>query len=98
MRYSVEFSPTAKDELEAIDDYIFGEFGLAAQRNFYKKLANSLVHLASFPHAYPESEIVKGLRKIVVTEYTIMLFSIVGESVQIAAVLDGRRDYDSMDI
>jgi plasmid stabilization system protein ParE len=56
------------------------------------------VHLASFPHAYPESEIVKGLRKVVVTEYTIMLFSIVGESVQIAAVLDGRRDYDSMDI
>jgi plasmid stabilization system protein ParE len=39
MSYAVEFSPTAKDELQAIDDWIFGEFGLAAQRNFYKKLA-----------------------------------------------------------
>ena len=36
MKYSVEFSPSARDELNAIDDYIFVEFGVSAQRNFTK--------------------------------------------------------------
>jgi plasmid stabilization system protein ParE len=97
MRYSVEFSPTADEELEAISDYILDEFGLAAQRKFYKKLAKSLALLSSFPQSCPESEVMEGLRKAVVTEYTIMLFAINGDCVQIAAVLDGRRDYESME-
>ena len=97
MRYFVEFSPTADEELEAISDYILGEFGLAAQRKFYKKLEKSLALLASFPQSCIESEVVEGLRKALVTEYTIMLYSIEGDRVQIAAVLDGRRDYESME-
>lgn len=97
MRYSVEFSPTAEEELEAISDYILGEFGLAAQRKFYEKLTKTLALLASFPHSCLESEVVEGLRKAVVTKYTIMLFSINGDVVEIAAVLDGRRDYESME-
>ncbi len=97
MRYSVEFSPTADAELEAISDYILLEFGLAAQRKFYKKLAKSLILLGFFPQSCIESDVVEGLRKVVVTEYTIMLFSINGDVVEIAAVLDGRRDYESME-
>jgi plasmid stabilization system protein ParE len=53
--------------------------------------------LALFPQSYPESEVIVGLRKAVVSKYTILLFSIAGDRVQIAAVLDGRRDYESME-
>ena len=97
MSYAVAFSPTAAAELEAIHEYILGEFGPAAQRKFYRKLYKSLALLGTFPHSCLESDAITGLRKIVVTEYTIMLFSINGNAVEIAAVLDGRRDYESME-
>jgi hypothetical protein len=36
MKYDVYFSPSAKVELEAINDYILGELGVVAHRKFIK--------------------------------------------------------------
>lgn len=93
MKYQVSFSPTAKEGLESIGNYILEEFGFAARTKFLEKVEDSIELLSSFPKSCIESSKVAGLRKAVVTRYTIMLFRIEGERVEIAAVFDGRTNH-----
>ena len=93
MSLPVEFSPTAAREVRGLADYLEEEFGIGSRRKFEIALTKAIRHVGEFPFACPISDKRADLRKCVVTAYTIMVYRVKAEKVEIAAVFDGRRDY-----
>ncbi|WP_138418014.1 type II toxin-antitoxin system RelE/ParE family toxin [Aquibacillus sediminis] len=97
--YSLKVTPVAKDDLEAIYEYISNEiFNEPAARQLLNKIESAFLRLRDFPFScnYVADETLKnkGYRKVIVDHY--IGFYIVDETKQeviIMRVLYGRKKY-----
>lgn len=93
MSLPVEFSPTAAREVRALAEYLEEEFGLNSRRKFEIALTKAVRHIGEFPFSCPVSNKRSDYRKCVVTTYTVLVYRVRTDKVEIGAVFDGRRDY-----
>ena len=98
--YEVIWAPNAIRDLDDILDYVVSEWGADHAERLYLKIVPRINSLSRFPRrARLVSELrrvgIREYRELVVAPYRI-LFRIVGQTVAILGVLDGRRDLSEL--
>lgn len=94
------WAPNAIRDLDDILDYVASEWGADDAERLYLKIVPRINGLSRFPRRV---RLVSELRRIGVREYRELvvgpyriLFRIVGQTVAIVGVLDGRRDLSEL--
>jgi plasmid stabilization system protein ParE len=70
----VILSRRASQKLEELFKYLESEWSLTVRDNFVDKLDQILIHLKIFPEIGQQSDLVKGLRRIVITKQTTIYY------------------------
>jgi plasmid stabilization system protein ParE len=97
--YAVQILDPAQSELEEIAQLYLSLVGVQSARKITDKIYAALEQLAHFPLSGPtmrESELRKlGYRFIVVEKY-IIIYRLIGDTVFVYHIFDGRSDYPSL--
>ncbi len=88
----VILSKRAGKQLEKLLGYLEKEWSLNVKREFIKKLDKSIYQIQKYPDSSPQSEIIKGLHKHVVTNQTTLYYKFDNESVSVLSIFDNRMD------
>lgn len=95
-RFRVVWSQTAREDLEAILEYVAGHDGPDRAIALYEVLRDKIGHLVHFPR---RGRIVPELKRIGLVEFRELLvepyrvfFRLDGRTIVLLGVLDGRRD------
>lgn len=89
---NVYLSPLAQDQLIDLLDYLEENWSVKVRDNFLFKLEASLAVISNQPEAFQVSGKMPGLRRCVVTPNTILYYRIHQTDIEIAALIDARRD------
>lgn len=97
--YAVQILDPAQSELEEIAQLYLSLVGVQSARKITDKIYDTLEQLTRFPLSGPamrESELRKlGYRFIVVEKY-IIIYRLIGNTVFVYHIFDGRSDYPSL--
>lgn len=89
------FHPQVAADLDTITSH-YREFDPALPQRFRQRLIASLAGLADYPLAH--AEIVPGFRRIALKRFPYMaIYRVVGDVVQVVAVLHQHRDPEAID-
>lgn len=88
----VKFSKKASLKLEALFNYLETEWSSKVKEGFIEKLDKSIKQIQNFPESNPQSEILKGLHKSVVTKQTSIYYKYDKNTIMIVAIIDNRMD------
>lgn len=98
--YELIWAPNAIHDLDDILDYLVSSRGADEAEHLYLKLVPRIESLSRFPR---RARLVPELRRVGIREYRELLvspyrilFRIVGQTVAILGVLDGRRDLSEL--
>lgn len=92
MTHRITFRPGARSDLFALYDYIAERAGLAAASGYLDRIEAACLSLRDFPERGTQRhDIVPGLRTIGFERRTLIAFRIVGDTVEIVAVLHAGR-------
>ncbi len=92
----VILSKRASQKLEELFKYLESEWSLTVRDNFADKLDQILNHLKIFPEIGQQSDLVKGLRRIVITKQTTIYYRFDQNHIKIATIFDTRMDPKKM--
>jgi toxin ParE1/3/4 len=96
VRFTVQWTQTAVDDLLSIIDYVVDRDGTETAERLYGQITNVVAGLETMPsrcRVVPELEAegINGYREVLVGPYRSM-FTVRGSEVVLLTVLDGRRD------
>ena len=74
MAKPVVLTPIAKNDLENVADYLFGNWNLNVLENFLALYEAKISLIAEYPTRYPVIHQPSGLRKAVLTKHNIILY------------------------
>lgn len=90
--YELSWTKKAIADLDDLNFYLSKHFGEKEVGVFFQKL-NARIQLISInPLLFPESKIKTGLRKCVVTKFTVVYYQLRSSKITIVAILDSRRN------
>ena len=92
MSLPVIWSPASREEYAEILQYVNSEFGTDAALRVMDKIEATIEHIASFPRAYPFSEIRPDIHKAVISPQTSLLYRIAETQIQLLHFWDNRQD------
>ncbi len=94
--YKIDWADEARQNLDAIIEYLQNRWTAKEISNFFKKLDKRIDIISRNPHAYPDIDLKSGLRRSVLTEQTSIYYEIKTDSVVILSLFDNRKDPDSL--
>lgn len=92
MKREIRLSKRAMKKLDGLLIYLENEQSHKVKLDFIKKFDKSLDLIQKLPDSFPESEIISGLRKCVVTKQTIVFYKYSELSIDIVAIFDSRQN------
>ena len=93
MPHSVTFRPGAVADLEALEDYITLRSGPERAEGYIARIEAACMRLAYFPNrGRDRGDIASNLRTIGFERRALIAFRVIGDTVEIVAILYGGRD------
>jgi plasmid stabilization system protein ParE len=92
MAHRVSISGSAKDDLDAIWDYLAREASPEIADFVIARLYEAMNAAAEHPHLYPETEFRDKPRRANVFEYAVFYEPVAGGGILVLRILHGRRD------
>jgi plasmid stabilization system protein ParE len=96
MKREIRLSKRAEKKLENLFVFLVEKWSLKVKNNFILKLDKSLERIQKLPESFPESDIIRGLRKCVVTKQTTIFYSYSDTAIYIVTIFDNRKDPKSL--
>ena len=94
MRYSVHFSPEARDDLLKLYNFIAGQSGPSRALTYLGRIEAFCLGFEQFPqHGIAQDDILPGLRLVGFEKRVTLAFHIAGERVVFDRVLYGGRQF-----
>lgn len=90
--YELRWTVRAIADLDDLNLYLTMHFGESDVSLFFRKLNARIQLIAASPLLFPESKIKSGLRKCVVTKFTVIYYQLKSGKITIVAILDTRRN------
>ena len=88
----VVLSKSASTKLSKLIDYIAMEWSDKAKNDFLQKFDKSINQIKHFPESCPESNSIKGLRKLVITKQTSLYYQFDEDNINIVSIIDNRMN------
>jgi plasmid stabilization system protein ParE len=92
-----DLTTEAKSGLNDILEYLDGEFGQDFGDSYYVDFEHILYLATIFPMSYPIASDSRGIRKLVFRKRTTIYYRIT-DLIEILAIIDNQRDFDSSNI
>ncbi len=89
---SVNYSKTAKIDLEKILTSLQEQYSTKLKDDFLKKLDKSMLSIQSFPEGFPLTDNQINVRKCVLTKQTSIIYRPNSEMIQVLAFFDTRQN------
>lgn len=90
--YELRWTVRAIADLDDLKLYLTMNFGESDVSLFFTKLKARIQLIAASPLLFPESKIKSGLRKCVVTKFTVIFYQLKSSKITIVAILDTHRN------
>ncbi len=91
MSLPVVWSPSAKEEFAGLLAYIESEFGTDAALNFLDATEAIITRIATFPVAFPSSDLRPDLHKAVIVAQTSLIYRVTETQIQLLYFWDNRQ-------
>ncbi|MCB0497071.1 MAG: type II toxin-antitoxin system RelE/ParE family toxin [Cyclobacteriaceae bacterium] len=88
----IVLSKRAAKKLDKLLNYLESEWSERVKINYVEKFDQIVNQLRTFPEIGQETELVKGLRRLVITKQTTIYYRYDNKYVKIAAIFDTRMD------
>jgi plasmid stabilization system protein ParE len=88
----IRLSVRAKNKLAKLLAFLETEWSVQSKKDFVGKLDDCLKKIQTLPDSFPESQVVKGLRKCVVTKQTTFYYKYSDSTIYIIAFFDTRQN------
>jgi len=98
MHRKIRLSRRAARKLESLLNYLEIEWSLKVRNDFIAKMDRTLKNNEKFPHSFPESQTVKGLRKCVISRQTTIYYKCSLNTIDIATLFDNRQNPESLNL
>lgn len=92
MLRKIRLSRKAMYKLDNLLDFLEKEWSIKVKNDFIVKFDKTLKKIEQFPDSFPESEIIKGLRKCVLTKQTTIFYQYSDTTIDIVMIFDNRKD------
>lgn len=96
MKREIRLSKIALRKLDILLDYLEKEWSNKVKHEFIQKLDKSLSQIQKLPDSFPESEMIKGLRKCVVTKQTTIFYKYSETTIDVVTIFDNRQNPKSL--
>jgi plasmid stabilization system protein ParE len=90
--YKAFLSPFAEYRLEKVLDYILEEFGQNSRNKFLKEFTKHVRKIEKNPEIAPQSRLLKGIHKNVITKQSSFYYHISGKEIHIITLSDNRQN------
>ncbi len=91
-KYSLTWSPKAKEEYVLLLSYLREWYGTDAALRFLEQTEKVVEGIAVFPYSYPTSDKVISLRKAVITKQSSLFYRVTNSKIEILHFWDNRQD------
>lgn len=88
----VIFSNRASTRLRKLLEYLESNWSVRVKKNFIIKLDKGLNQIKKFPESSQQSEIQKGLHRLIVTKQTILYYRFDSKTIKVITMFDNRMD------
>lgn len=88
----VKLSKRAEKKLDNLLNYLETKWSARVKNNFVNKLQKAIKQIQQHPYGYPNSEIIKGLHKHVITKQTTIYYKYDKMYIYIITVFDSRQN------
>jgi len=95
---NVILSPSAKEDIENISQYLSQEWGKKVLNTFLIKVNWIINQIVINPHQYPIINSTLKIRRCVITKQNTLFYSYVGKKVKIVRIYDTRQDPNKLKI
>lgn len=96
-RIKLEYLSPAVSDIEEIVKYHIAQVGVSSARKIYERIEMTINKLADFPllgQIHPDPLLAsQGYRKLVLNQTYVAIYKIIGDTVYIYRVVNGRTDY-----
>jgi toxin ParE1/3/4 len=98
MPHELRFRPAALADLEDIFHYILRiSANPAVARGYVERIRVRCQRIATLPHAgRPRDDLAKGLRSIAFERRVVIVYRVIGDTVEITNIFYGGRDYAAL--
>lgn len=99
-KYNLEYLAPAATDLEEIVKYHIAQVGVPSARKIYNALAGTVRKLEDFPllgQIHPDPLLaVQGYRKLVLDRTYVAVYKVIGHTVYIYRIVNGKTDYPKL--
>ncbi len=92
MAYKIVWTTLANEDFDNIIEYIFGRWSPEKAINFVQTFYHKLDLLESMPFIGIKSEKRENIRKLLITRYNFLIYSVVGEGIVLLSIIDTRQN------
>ena len=96
MTRAIRLSVRASRKLEKLLIFLETKWSVKVKKDFVIKLNDCLKKIQKLPDSFPESEVVKGLRKCVITKQTTLFYKYTDSTINIITFFDTRQNPESL--
>lgn len=91
-------SKRAESSLLELDKYLLDNWSEKVRDKFFKTLDLRIKQIASFPQSCPESAIMPGVYKSVVTKQISLYYRVNIDQVEVIAIIDSRQNPNNVNL
>lgn len=99
-KHKLAYLPPAETDVLEIVEFHAGQVGPASAREIYHSIREQIVRLQDFPllgPLHPDPELAAlGYRKLVLTKTYVAIYRVIGDTVTIYRVVNGKTDYPKL--
>lgn len=92
----VKLTKRAEKKIENLLSFLELKWSQKVKSTFISKLEKSISQIQKHPDSFPESGMIKGLRKCVITRQTTIFYKYTEKEIFIITVFDNRQNPDSL--
>jgi len=92
MLREIKLSVQSEKKLDKLLAYLETEWSEKIKKDFIKKLDRSFDKIKRYPESFPQTDLIKGLHKCVVTQQTTLYYKFDDTRVYIVTLFDNRQD------
>lgn len=89
---TVEISKRASGKLAKLFDYLESEWSTKVKNDFIDKFDKAIDRIKGYPESCRETDYVKGLRMLVVTKQTSLVYRFNSKKIIIVTIIDNRMN------
>jgi len=96
MTRKVILSKIASQKLDEFFEYLHSNWSQKTKVSFIKKLDKRLKQIEKYPDSFPNSDLVEGLHKCVITKQTSMYYQYDNRTINIVTLFFSKQDPDEL--